>query len=166
LAIFRVLKYFLDFFWNYLCTEKYFGKKPLPTGLGRARGPNPTRSGPVVSPHGPSGRARGKARVQRRRCRAPFLVVRATLGCNSCPIKPRDPSPVHPVIAAPHPCLCAAVVPARDRAGHCRALATAAARFVGLWGARAVRCRDEIPPLLLVDPWSPECHHHCEDRLP
>jgi hypothetical protein len=50
LAIFRSLKYFLDFFWNYLCTGIYFGKKPLPTGLGRARGPDPTRAGPAARP--------------------------------------------------------------------------------------------------------------------
>jgi hypothetical protein len=50
LTIFRALKYFVDFFWNYLCTGKYFGKKTYPTILGRAPGPDPTRFGPAARP--------------------------------------------------------------------------------------------------------------------
>jgi hypothetical protein len=44
LTIFRALKHFLDFFWNYFCTRKYFGKeRKKPNPLRPCSWPTPAR---------------------------------------------------------------------------------------------------------------------------
>jgi hypothetical protein len=52
---FSCFKVFFGLFLELLMHWKIVGKKTYPTGLGRAREPDPIRSGPVLGPPGPVG---------------------------------------------------------------------------------------------------------------
>jgi hypothetical protein len=93
-------------YWKCISENKKKRKKTYPTGLGRARGPDPTRSGPAVSPHGPIW-ARPRPQAKAAEAPPPPLLVWAlgipwgsALLFNACPsscsrprgLRPRAPS--------------------------------------------------------------------------
>jgi hypothetical protein len=105
LSIFSALNELTGVSLELFCTEKcildFFNRKTYPTRWGRARGPDPTRSGPATDPaeaH-PAGRM-AKVRGQYTAPPSPLLGVRAKGAPGPAPIKattsfPVNPSPSH-----------------------------------------------------------------------